>query len=146
MATSEQLDQLRQDLQSENDDLRTQLVDLRQSLQVNMPHHENEDNMDIIVNSHMRDITADNRPQMSGAGLEVNNKHFRDLSNHELHQIKKIHEKDHKQKPRTVLDENLGETRFPDKDRLLTEKPEQLVHADIAKLKAFMQAQLDDDD
>jgi hypothetical protein len=109
MATSEQLDQLRQDLQSENDDLRTQLVDLRQSLQVNMPHHENEDNMDIIVNSHMRDITADNRPQMSGAGLEVNNKHFRDLSNHELHQIKKIHEKDHKQKPRTVLDENLGE-------------------------------------
>jgi 50S ribosomal protein L16 3-hydroxylase len=45
-----------------------------------------------------------------------------------------------------LIDENLGETRFPDKDRLLTEKPEQLVHADIAKLKAFMQAQLDDDD
>jgi 50S ribosomal protein L16 3-hydroxylase len=44
-----------------------------------------------------------------------------------------------------LIDENLGETRFPDKDRLLTEKPEQLVHADIAKLKAFMQAQLDDD-
>jgi 50S ribosomal protein L16 3-hydroxylase len=45
-----------------------------------------------------------------------------------------------------LIDENLGERRFPDKDRLLTEKPEQLVHADIAKLKAFMQAQLDDDD
>jgi 50S ribosomal protein L16 3-hydroxylase len=45
-----------------------------------------------------------------------------------------------------LIDENLGETRFPDKDRLLTEKPELLAHADIAKLKAFMQAQLDDDD
>jgi len=44
-----------------------------------------------------------------------------------------------------LIDENLGETRFPDKDRLLTEHPEQLVDADIAKLKAFMQAQLDDD-
>ena len=44
-----------------------------------------------------------------------------------------------------LIDENLGETRFPDKDRLLTESPEQLLHADIAKLKAFMQAQLDDD-
>ena len=54
-------------------------------------------------------ITAENRPQMSSAGLSVNNKHFRDLSNHELHQIKKIYEKDHKEKPRTVLDENLGE-------------------------------------
>jgi len=44
-----------------------------------------------------------------------------------------------------LIDKNLGETRFPDKDRLLTEHPEQLVDADIAKLKAFMQAQLDDD-
>jgi 50S ribosomal protein L16 3-hydroxylase len=44
-----------------------------------------------------------------------------------------------------LIDENLGETRFPDKDRLLTEHPEQLVDADITKLKAFMQAQLDDD-
>ena len=109
MATSEQLDQLRQDLQSENDDFRTQLLELRQVLQVNMPHHENEDNMDILINSHMRDISAENRPQMSSAGLELNNKQFNDLSNHELHQIKKIHEKDHKEKPRTVLDENLGE-------------------------------------
>ena len=27
----------------------------------------------------MRDVTAENRPQMSSAGLEVNNKHFKDL-------------------------------------------------------------------
>lgn len=44
-----------------------------------------------------------------------------------------------------LIDENLGETRFPDKNRLLTEQPEQLAQTDIAKLKAFMQAQLDDD-
>jgi 50S ribosomal protein L16 3-hydroxylase len=43
-----------------------------------------------------------------------------------------------------LIDENLGETRFPDRGRLLTNKPEQLEQADIAKLKAFMQAQLDD--
>ena len=81
---------LRDELENENDDLKTQIVELRQALQMNMPHHEEEDNMDILLDSHMRDITNENRPQMSSAGLEVNNKHFRDLSNHELHQIKKI--------------------------------------------------------
>ena len=110
MATDEQLEQirnqlkielsnsLRDELENENDDLKTQIVELRQALQMNMPHHEEEDNMDILLDSHMRDITNENRPQMSSAGLEVNNKHFRDLSNHELHQIKKIHHEDHKKK------------------------------------------------
>ena len=120
MATDEQLEQirnqlkielsnsLRDELENENDDLRTQIVELRQALQMNMPHHEEEDNMDILIDSHMRDITSENRPQMSSAGLEINNKHFKDLSNHELHQIKKIHEKDHKKIKRTILNENLG--------------------------------------
>ena len=119
-ATPEQLEQirnqlkieltnsLRDELENENDDLRTQIVELRQALQMNMPHHEEEDNMDILIDSHMRDITDENRPQMSSAGLEINNKHFKDLSNHELHQIKKTHEKDHKSKSKTILDENLG--------------------------------------
>ena len=110
MATSGQLDQLRQDLQSENDDLRTQIVDLRQFFQVrNQGGNEEEDNMDILIDSHMRDVAADPRPQMSNASLSANNKHFKDLSNHELHQIKKIHEKDHLIEGRTVLDETLGE-------------------------------------
>ena len=124
MATDEQLEQisnqlkielsnsLRDELENENDDLRTQIVELRQALQMNMPHHEEEeDNMDILIDSHMRDITNENRPQMSSAGLEVNNKHFRDLSNHELHQVKKIYHEDHrkKQKPKTILDESLGD-------------------------------------
>ena len=121
MATEEELSQLRQDLtdransleqtlETYNNDLESSMLELRQVLQMNYPHHTNEeDNLDILVDGHLRDITAEQRPQMSSAGLESNNKHFRDLSNHELHQIKKLHEKDHKQEPRTVLDESLGE-------------------------------------
>ena len=60
MATDEQLEQirnqlkielsnsLRDELENENDDLKTQIVELRQALQMNMPHHEEEDNMDIL--------------------------------------------------------------------------------------------------
>ena len=121
MATEEELTQLRQDLtdransleqtlETYNNDLESSMLELRQVLQMNYPHHTNEeDNLDILVDGHLRDITAEQRPQMSSAGLETNNKHFRDLSNHELHQIKKLHEKDHKQEPKTVLDESLGE-------------------------------------
>ena len=121
MATEEEFNQLRQDLtdransleqtlETYNNDLESSMLELRQVLQMNYPHHTNEeDNLDILVDGHLRDITAEQRPQMSSAGLETNNKHFRDLSNHEFHQIKKLHEKDHKQEPRTVLDESLGE-------------------------------------
>ena len=120
MATVEQLNNLRTELENRqegledemelrNDKLEDEITRLRQALQINMPHHEEEDNMDIIIDSHMRDITNENRPQMSSAGLEINNKHFKDLSNHELHQIKKIHDQDHKIKPQTILDESLGE-------------------------------------
>ena len=111
MATPEQLSQIRESLKTEltdeNEDLRSQILELRQALQIQIP--QGEDNMDILVNNNMRDITSENRPQMSSAGLEINNKHFGDLSNHELHQVKKLHEKDHTNKPRTVLDESLGE-------------------------------------
>ena len=120
--TEEQIDSLRTELNIEltnalteqltaqNEDLNSQILELRQALQMNMPHHdEEEDNMDILVNEHMRDITRETRPQMSSAGLSVNNKHFRDLSNHELHKIKKMHMKEHSFKPRTILDESLGD-------------------------------------
>ena len=126
MATPEELNRIRESLKTElnieltndltdqltaqNEDLKSQILELRQALQVTMPHHsDDEDNMDILVNSSIRDITSENRPQMSSAGLEINNKHFRDLSNHELQRVKKIHEKDHTDKPKTVLDESLGE-------------------------------------
>ena len=122
MATEEQIDALRTELNIEltnalteqltaqNDDLKSQILELRQALQMTMPHHDKEENnMDILVNQHMRDITRENRPQMSSAGLSINNKHFRDLSNHELNKIKKMHMKDHSFKPRTILDESLGD-------------------------------------
>jgi hypothetical protein len=110
----DQLNDRQQGLESEMErrttELEGEIVRLRQALQMNMPHHEEgEDNMDILIDQHMRDITKENRPQMSAAGLEINNKDFQDLSNHELHQIKKMHEKDHQIKPRTVLDESLGD-------------------------------------
>ena len=51
------------------------------------------DDMDELINSHLRDISAEQRPQMSSAGLSMYNKHFTELTNHELHQIKKMKEK-----------------------------------------------------
>jgi len=100
---------LNREMQTRNEVLQAELNTIRQSLRMQMPDEEEEDNMDILIDSHMRDITADQRPQMSAAGLGMNNKQFKDLSNHELHQIKKIHEKDHQNIPRTILDEQLGE-------------------------------------
>ena len=116
-----ELEQLRQDLRdsqesleetirTQNTKINTDMIELRQALNVQYPHHgEDEDNMDILISGHLRDVSREVRPQMSGAGLASSNKHFRDLTNHELHKTKKIHEEDHKKKPRTVLDESLGE-------------------------------------
>ncbi|MAD57156.1 MAG: hypothetical protein CMK44_01105 [Porticoccus sp.] len=96
---------------AKNQEIDDELSRIRQVLQrVNSPEQRGvEDGTDIILNQHMRDITRENRPQMSSAGLSMNNKHFRDLSNHELHKIKKMHEKDHSLKPKTILDESLGD-------------------------------------
>jgi len=67
-----------------------------------------EDDYD-LVKPYDRDVAAENRPQMSGAGLSQHNKHLSNLSNHELHQMKSLHEKDHRKEVRTVLDEPLGD-------------------------------------
>jgi len=123
MANSDQLEELKEQLTIEltntlnaqmgakNQEIDDELNRIRQTLQTeNSPEQRGvEDGMDIILNQHMRDITRETRPQMSSAGLEINNKHFKDLSNHELHQIKKIHEKDHSLKPKTILDESMGD-------------------------------------
>jgi len=123
MANSDQLEELKEQLTIEltntlnaqmgakNLEIDDELNRIRQSLHMeNSPVQKGvEDGTDIILNQHMRDITRETRPQMSSAGLEINNKHFKDLSNHELHQIKKIHEKDHSLKPKTILDESLGD-------------------------------------
>jgi 50S ribosomal protein L16 3-hydroxylase len=45
-----------------------------------------------------------------------------------------------------LIDEEKGEQRFPDNERLTTNQPELLEQTDIEKLKYFMQAQLDSDE
>ena len=62
-----------------------------------------------LVRPYDRDISAETRPQMSAAGLSQHNKHLSRLSNHELHQMKSLHEKDHRKEVKTVLDEPLGD-------------------------------------
>jgi len=62
-----------------------------------------------LIRPYEIDRSAETRPQMSGAGLSQHNKHSSQLSNHELHQMKSMHEKDHRQEIRTVLDEPLGD-------------------------------------
>lgn len=107
---SDRQEGIEETLRNQNEKLNDQMLELRQVLNVQFPHHDtdSENNMDILVDGHLRDISRETRPQMSSAGLADSNKHFRDLSNHELHKIKKIHEEDHKQEARTILDESLG--------------------------------------
>ena len=61
-----------------------------------------------LVRPYERDVSAETRPQMSGAGLSQHNKHLSQLTNHELHQMKSIHQKDHRKQIKTILDEPLG--------------------------------------
>tara|TARA_B100001123_G_C14649979_1_gene765285 strand:- start:48 stop:611 length:564 start_codon:yes stop_codon:yes gene_type:complete len=87
-----------------------EILNLKNSLEIE--YSDNDDkSMNSIIHSDLgKDKIDMNRPQLSVAGLEMNNKHFNDLSNHELHQIKKMHQEDHsEEKPKTILDENLGD-------------------------------------
>jgi len=106
---AELLNELDDRIKLQNNALNSELIRVRQSLSGDSGGELQDDQVDQLVNQHMRDITKETRPQMSNAGLEINNKHFKDLSNHELHQIKKIHEKDHSLKPKTILDESMGD-------------------------------------
>lgn len=105
---TELLNELNEQMQLKNNELNSEITRIRQSLSSDNNEFQ-DDQMASILNQHMRDITKENRPQMSNAGLELNNKHFKDLNNHELHQIKKMHEKDHLLKPKTILDESMGD-------------------------------------
>jgi len=60
------------------------------------------------IQPYERDISMETRPQLNSAGLKEYNEHVTHLSNHELHQIKSIHQKDNRKKIRTILDEPLG--------------------------------------
>ena len=68
----------------------------------------NDDN-NIQTTDHIRDITSDRRSQLHSAGLEDTNVHLSELSNHELHKIKKMYEtSEDDTKKKSILDEPLG--------------------------------------
>lgn len=128
MPTVEELDQELKDLRQELSDtreamdtslqLRTEETEeelLKLSHQMRMgvsqtnDDDEVNDDMDELINSHLRDITAEQRPQMSSAGLPMYNKHFTELTNHELHKIKKMKEKKTGGAQKTIMDETMGD-------------------------------------
>ena len=131
MATQEDIDRLQQEIntlkrttdglnqsfQLRTEETEEELLRLSHKLrmgvsQTNDDDDEDIDNMDELINSHLRDITAEQRPQMSSAGLEMYNKHFTNLTNHELHQIKKMKEKNKEKKSKTIMDESLGKIMY----------------------------------
>ena len=67
------------------------------------------DTSDVSDTEHIRGINEDRRPQLSSAGLEDTNVHLSELSNHELHNVKKMYEKDANNEKKNLLDEPLGE-------------------------------------
>ena len=94
-----------QDFTRMEERLMGRIKNLEQMIQGDAVEDEDYD----LVRPYDRDISAETRPQMSAAGLSQHNKHLSQLSNHELHQMKSLHEKDHRKEVRTVLDEPLGD-------------------------------------
>ena len=109
-------DGLNQSLQLRTEETEEELLRLSHKLKMGVSQtndsDEEIDDMDELINSHLRDITAEQRPQMSSAGLEMYNKHFTNLTNHELHQIKKMKEQNKDKKNKTIMDESLGKIMY----------------------------------
>jgi len=61
-----------------------------------------------LIKPYDRDISMETRPQLSSSELKKNNDHMTHLSNHELHQVNSMYEKDHRRTIKTILDEPLG--------------------------------------
>ena len=84
------------------------IKNLEQMVQSNMINKYSDKDYD-LVQPYDESGTIENRPQLTPAGLSDSNEHITHLSNHELHQVKNIYEKDHRRKPITILDESLGD-------------------------------------
>ena len=80
------------------------IKNLEQMIQGNYQEEEEYD----LIRPYERDISSETRPQMSASGLSQHNKHLSQLSNHELHQMKSIYEKDHKKETKTIFDGSLA--------------------------------------
>jgi len=109
-------DGLNQSLQLRTEKTEEELLRLSHKMKMGISQtnddDEDADNMDELINSHLRDITAEQRPQMSSAGLEIYNKHFTNLTNHELHLLKKMKEQNKEGKHKTIMDESLGKIMY----------------------------------
>jgi len=97
-------------LQLRSEETEEELLKLSHQMRMGITQTGDDDEMDVLINSHLRDITSEQRPQMSSAGLETYNKHFTNLTNHELHQIKKMNETTSDAiTNRTIMDETMGD-------------------------------------
>lgn len=68
------------------------------------------DDNNIQTSDHIREISSDRRSQLHSAGLEDTNVHLSELSNHELHKIKKMYgDQSGNEKKTSILDEPLGD-------------------------------------
>ena len=109
------IEQAKEEINSNRDDqfgnlenrLSRKIKNLEQILQRGSSEDFEEDDIELIK-PYDRDISMETRPQLSSSELKKNNDHMTHLSNHELHQINSIYEKDHRRPIRTILDEPLG--------------------------------------
>ena len=108
------LEEVKQDVMNSRDEqfrnleekLSTKIKNLEQVINNSYDFEEDID----FVQPFERDMSmTPDRPQLSSAAIKENNKHITHLSNHELHQINTIHEKDHKRPIKTILDEPMGD-------------------------------------
>ena len=72
-------------------------------------NQSSQDRNDVSTTDHIRDISSERRPQMSSTSLTDVNPHLSELSNHELHQIKKMYSKDYSENKETIFDQSLGD-------------------------------------
>lgn len=99
---------LKDHFSSENDKLKLKISELEKTIEKNIPQGF-EDNSDLIINKEFRNVNHETRPQSTSNS--VFNEKFKDLSNHELHRIKKYMDKEKNiENYKTILDQTLGET------------------------------------
>lgn len=73
-------------------------------------NQSSQDRNDVSTTDHIRDISSDRtRPSLGNAALTDVNPHLSELSNHELHQIKKMYSKDYGDNKESILDKPLGD-------------------------------------
>ena len=106
-AIEDERQQINENRDSQFKNLETRLTNRIVNLEQLIKGQELPDDLDHIQ-PYDRDISMETRPQLSSADLGQFNNHVTHLSNHELHRVKSMYEKDHKKEIRTILDEPLG--------------------------------------